>query len=272
MLMFENAVWTRSFYGVGRKRRTTVVGLATLTSALLLVGMLSNPAPAYAAVTSTVNLGAAASFSVLAGGAVTMGAGATVSANVGVSPGPAVTGPTDANVGGEVHRNDAEAIQAQSDLLVAYNDAAGRASTAVTADLGGQVLASGVYHSAAAFALTTMLTLDGRGNSDAVFIFQTDAALNTTASSRVILTGNAQASNVFWQVTAAATLGENSTFAGTILAKEAITTGAGTTVNGRALSYTAAAAVTLGAKSTFTGVRACEFLTRRYCDLWGLRV
>lgn len=53
---------------------------------------------------------------------------------------------------------------------------------------------------------------------------------------------------------AARYLGANSTFKGTILAKEAITTGAGTLVDGRALSYTTGAAVTLGAGSIFSGV------------------
>ena len=203
-----------------------------------------------------MNLGAAASFSVLAGDAVTIGAGATISGNVGVSPGTAVTIDAGATISGEVHKNDTKAIQAQSDLLAAYDDARARTPTreldAAGAELGKQELTAGVYHSTAAFGLTGTLTLNGQGDPNAVFIFQTPAALTTAEASIVKLINGAQASHVFWQVGAAATLGASSTFKGTIMAFAAITTGAGTEVDGRALSYTAAAAVTLGANTTFT--------------------
>jgi len=60
--------------------------------------------------------------------------------------------------------------------------------------------------------------------------------LNTTAASTVSLINGAKASNVFWQVNNAATLGANTDFTGSILAQDAITLGAGTTVDGRVLA------------------------------------
>jgi len=52
----------------------------------------------------------------------------------------------------------------------------------------------------------------------------------------VILSGGAQAANVFWQVGSSATLGTTSTFAGTILAQASVSLGTGATLNGRALA------------------------------------
>jgi hypothetical protein len=82
--------------------------------------------------------------------------------------------------------------------------------------------------------------LDGGGNLDAVFIFQTDSTLITASSSTVTLINGAQECNVFWQVGSSATLGTNSTFRGNILALTSITVTTGVTVHGRALARNAA--------------------------------
>jgi hypothetical protein len=52
----------------------------------------------------------------------------------------------------------------------------------------------------------------------------------------VILSGGAQAANVFWQVGSSATLGTTSMFAGTILAQASVSLNNGATLNGRALA------------------------------------
>jgi len=58
------------------------------------------------------------------------------------------------------------------------------------------------------------VTLDGGGDDNAVFIFQVDAALNTTASSVVRLTNGAVAGNCVLQI-ASVTAGQTTTvFAG----------------------------------------------------------
>jgi len=67
----------------------------------------------------------------------------------------------------------------------------------------------------------------------------------TTSGRKIILAGNAQAGNIFWQVGSSATLGTNSVFQGTIMADQSITLVTGATLNGRALARIAA--VTLDA-------------------------
>ena len=100
-----------------------------------------------------------------------------------------------------MHASNATARQAQADLVTAYDDAAGRIpAVLVPADLGGLILSAGVYQRASALQLTGDVTLDAEGNADAVFIFKVGSALTTASDSRVVLTGDAQACNIFWQI------------------------------------------------------------------------
>ena len=55
-----------------------------------------------------------------------------------------------------------------------------------------------------------------------------------------MLAGGAQASHVFWQVNGAGALGANSTFAGTMIALDAVAIGNGSIVNGRAFALNGA--------------------------------
>src|SRR5207237_4226124 len=127
------------------------------------------------------------------------------------SPGTTLTGaPT---VNGTTHLGDAAATQAQLDLTVAYNDAAGRTVGAVTVagNLGGQTLAPGLYTSTSSLEISSGdLTLDAQGDTNAVFIFQMASTLTTTSGRQVILSGGAQAANIYCQVGSSATLGTTS--------------------------------------------------------------
>jgi hypothetical protein len=62
------------------------------------------------------------------------------------------------------------------------------------------------------------------------------STLTTTVGRQVILSGNATAANVFWQVGSSATLGTASAFQGTVMADQAITMATGATLNGRVLA------------------------------------
>jgi hypothetical protein len=142
-----------------------------------------------------------------------------------------------------MHVADATAAQAQADLTIAYNDAAGRTvgAIAVAGNLGGQTLAPGLYKSTSSLAIDSGdLTLDAQGDPNAVFIFQMASTLTTTAGRQVILSGGAQAANIYWQVGSSATLGTTSVFKGNILAMASITVTLGATVDGRLLARTAA--------------------------------
>ena len=184
-----------------------------------------------------MGLGTAAPYSVLGGQAVTNTGPSTLSGDLGVSPGTAITGFPPGVAAGATHAGDAAAAQAQSDLVVAYDDAAGRAPTAgVAGDLVGLTLTAGVYKSTGPLGLSGTLTLDGQGDPNAVFIFQIASTLITASASHVDLINAAQACHVFWQVGSSATLGTTSTFVGTIMALTSISVTTGAVVKGRALA------------------------------------
>lgn len=188
---------------------------------------------------AAVPLATASTFVVLGGSAVTnTGATAVTGGDLGVSPGSSITGFPPGTVSGTIHSNTAAAATAQSDLTVAYNDAAGRTtgSISVSGDLTGLTLAPGLYTSTSSLAVSGALTLTGLGDPDAVFIIQMASTLTTGPGSQVILSGGASAANVIWQVGTSATLGTNSVFKGTIMADQSITLNTGARLDGRALA------------------------------------
>ncbi|WP_202949979.1 ice-binding family protein [Arthrobacter sp. Rue61a] len=203
---------------------------------LLLAGaIILQQSPAFAA--TPVNLGTAASYSVLAATTVTNTGPTTLQRDLGLSPGTAITGFPPGIAAGTTHAADAVALQAQSDLTTAYNNAAGQALTAsVSGDLVGRTLTEGVYKSTSSLALSGQLTLDGQGNPASVFIFQVASTLITASASSIVFTNGAQACNVFWQVGSSATLGTASSFKGSILALTSITAQTNAVVEGRLLA------------------------------------
>ena len=189
-----------------------------------------------------VNLGTANNFAVLAGSTVTSTGNIIVNGDLGLYPGTSVTGFPAGVVNGTMHVADAVAQQAQTDLLAAYNAAAGLAPTGGTLtgqDLGGLTLTPGVYFFASSAQITGQLTLDAQGLSDPVFVFQIGSTLTTASgpnASSVVLVNGAQACHVFWVVGSSATLGTSSDFVGNILAVTSITADTGATVDGRLLA------------------------------------
>jgi hypothetical protein len=194
------------------------------------------------AVSAAQLLGLAGDYSVLTGAALVSTGATTVSGDVGVSPGTSVTGLGPGQVGGDIHAGDTNAAQALADMNRAYDELAALPATGLEGDLGGSTITPGVYHSNAALALTTSLTLDGQNNPDAVFVFQVGAAFDTAAASSIVLVHGANASNIYWVVAGATGAGADSLVSGNILSKGAITLGLGVVLIGRALSR---AAVTL---------------------------
>ncbi|WP_218034389.1 ice-binding family protein [Acrocarpospora corrugata] len=211
--------------------------LAGVLTTVVATGVLV-ATPHAASAATLVPLGTAANFAVLAGSTVTNTNPTIVTGDLGVSPGSAVTGFPPGLVIGAIHAADVTAADAQDDLTIAYDDAAGQLPDAtIPTELGGTVVTPGVYNSAAGtFGITGNLTLDAGGDPDAVFIFQAASTLTTASGSTVTLTGGAQACNVFWQVGSSATLGTNSSLAGNILALASITLTTGVNVNGRVLA------------------------------------
>jgi len=215
-------------------RLTTLVLIVLFATLLSAAGAMASPGAQTAP-----GLGSAASFAVLGGQTVTNTSPTTIFGNLGVSPGSAITGfPPGSLTAGATHAADAVALQAQSDVTIAYDDLAGQACTGdITGqDLGGQTLTEGVYCSTSSSQLTGALTLDAQGNADAVFIFKMVSTLTTASSSSVSVINGGTACNVFWQVGSSATLGTTTHFVGNILALTSIALQNNADVVGRALA------------------------------------
>ena len=245
----------------GAVRRITVrtrlaLALALVCATTLLVTAVGPPSAG--AATPTISLGTAANFAVLAGATVTNTGPSTINGDLGLSPGTAVTGFPPGQLIGTRHAADNAASQAKIDLGTAYDDAAGRPSTAtVPVELGGTTKTPGVYDSpAGTFGITGTLTLDAQGDPDAVFIFKAASTLITASGSGVNLINGAQSANVFWQVGSSATLGTYSTLRGTVMALASITVTTGVTVDGRTLARTAAVTLDTDTVTSPTSVPA----------------
>ena len=209
-------------------RAVLATGLVTVVATLVATSAQAATAP---------GLGTADSFVVLAGAGVTITGPTTLNGDLGTFPTATVTGTSTLTQTGTNHAGDAVTQGAKNDLVTAYNVAAAQGPpSAVSADLGGQTLVAGVYNSASSMGLTGALTLDAKGNPDAVFVFQAGSTLTTASGSSVVLLNGAQACNIFWQVGSSATLGTGSAFRGSVLALTDITVTTGATVEGRVLA------------------------------------
>jgi uncharacterized protein with beta-barrel porin domain len=212
-------------------------------------------------------LGTVATFAVLGGSTVTntgptvLTGTAALPGNLGVSPGSAITGFPPGILtgpGASIHENDAVAIQAQINLITAYNNLAGRPTSLnlTGQNLGGLTLVPGTYSFNSSAQLTGRLTLNGLGNPNSNFIFNVGSALTTASASSISLINGAQGGNVFWRVGSSATLGTTSSFTGDILAQTSITLDTGATI-------------TCGAAWAHTGAVTLDTNTISLCNLIG---
>lgn len=208
-----------------------------------------------------VDLKTAARFGILSGVGISNNAGFSVINNmdVGISPGArsSVTGfPPAIVVGGAIYAADdggavaAMLTQAKLDLTAAYLFAEGASSPApasVSGDLGGLTLTPGIYKSTSTLLIQSGdLTLDAQGDPNAVWIFQVASGFTTVggAGGSVILTGGADADNIFWQTGSSAVIGDYTSFYGNILALQSITMNSHAVAVGRMLAQNAAVVLT----------------------------
>lgn len=169
------------------------------------------------------------------------GASANITGKIGANGGGAPTGFGSAP--GPVEYNNPVTAQATVDLTALYNSLkAGSLPYDIEllypAQFGNnQTLTPHVYRMNTAASLTDSLTLDARGNPSAIFVFQINGGFNTINNSKIKLAGQAKASNVFWVVEGATTLGTNSILKGTIISNNgAITPATGAMIDGRLLT------------------------------------
>jgi hypothetical protein len=210
-----------------------VGGVATLSLVFSLVG----PNLAFAA--TTPSLGAAASFAVLADTYTNTTAGTTINGDVGYTTPPATT-PT---VNGATHDETATYFQAGTDQGAALNALNSQLPCdftfggATDLSLLAQPLAPGIYCIGGAASIGSGgISLSGGGT----YIFRITGALSTVDNSDVTFVGGVpacQASDVFWTPSAAATLGADTTFIGTIVSDAGVTIGNSTEWLGRSLAF-----------------------------------
>jgi hypothetical protein len=212
------------------------VGLLSFVTLIAFTGTSAEAATA-------IDLGAATSYAVIGGQGISNTGSSVITGNVANDPLglTSITGFGPGIINGSTDAADAQSLLVQNADTAAYLVAAAAPSTTtVSADLGGTTLPPGVYTEATPMSLTGTVTLDGGGDPNAVFIFQTGATLTTAPGSSVLLEGDAQACNVFWQVGSSATLGTTTSFVGTILALTSDTLNTGATVDGRIFAQTGA--------------------------------
>jgi hypothetical protein len=216
-----------------------------------------------------VALGSADSFTILAKSGISTTGATAITGDLGVSPidSTAITGfglimdssgqfSTSALVTGKVYAADyavptpSKMTTAVSDMEIAYTDAAGRtlpdATELYAGDLSGQTLAPGLYKWSSGVLINADATLVGP--SDAVWIFQIAGNVTLGSGAKVLLSGGAQAGNIFWQVAGGVgvEIGTTAHVEGTVLSAAAIHLRTGASLHGRALAQTA---VTLDANA-----------------------
>lgn len=207
---------------------------------------------------NAVALGTAGNYVILAKTAINNGPTSNITGDLALSPAATsyITGlalvdatgyATSSQVTGKVYAADMAAptaitlTTAVGDMITAYDDAAGRSTPDFLAlnngNLGGKTLTAGLYKWTNDVTAPTNFTISGGAND--IFIFQVAGNLSLSSGVNVILSGGAQAKNIFWQVAGTVTIGTTAKFKGIILSKTGITLQNGATLNGRALAQTA---------------------------------
>jgi hypothetical protein len=206
-----------------------------------------------------VDLGSACNYAILAKSGISTVPNSVITGDIAVSPidGGALTGfsltrdssgqfSTSTQVTGKLFAADytvptpGKLSTAVSAMEAAYTEASTRTFTRQTTGdgaIGGQTLFPGVYTFTAGITITSDITFDG--GPDDVLIIQTAGTLTQAANTKVLLSGCAQAKNIFWVVAGFATIGANASMQGILLIKEKAVFETGSSLVGSVLAQTA---------------------------------
>ena len=242
---------------------STVDGTKTATTAVNVISEDQQPA------VNAVNLGLAGNYVILAKTGISTVPNSVITGNIGVSPidATALTGfsliadstnefSTSTQVTGKAYASNYTSptpenlTTAISNMQTAYTNAAGRAANYTelhSGDLSGKTLTAGVYKWGTGVLINSDVTLHGTSND--VWIFQISEGITQANNTKLILTGGAQAKNIFWQTAETVSIGTGSHFEGNILSMTNITLGTNASIIGRLLAQTA---VTLDASTVVT--------------------
>ena len=215
----------------------------SLLVALLVVVVMAIPAAAMAAVEAPVLLGTTSSYAVLAGSGITVAGpvnSTTINGDIGTFPTTSITGLGNVVLNGTNQDGNTLTQGAKTDLITAYNDAAGRTGgvSIVGNELANKTLTPGVYKagSGVLYLSSGTLTLDAQNNPDAVFILQASSGLTIASETNIELVNDARFCRVFWVVPSDATLQTGSHFVGHLFAMNSIFVFTGATIEGQLLA------------------------------------
>jgi hypothetical protein len=240
---------------------TAAVLMATFAAGCKKDDVVSAPIPL--ADHSAVNLRSSSSFVVLAKSGVSATGVTSISGDIGLSPAAAtyatgfgmimdvsntfatsslVVSPGKIYASNYTPPTPSKMTTAISDMQTAYTDAAGRTSPDHTelgaGDITSMTLTPGLYKWGTGVLISSAgVTLSGSETD--VWIFQIAQNLTVANGAIVILSGGAQASNIFWQVAGQTTLGTTAAMKGIILCKTAIAMNTGASLKGKAMAQTA---------------------------------
>src|SRR5438045_3807389 len=116
---------TSTFKTLPAPRAAWVTALCALFAGGTLMALVSGAAAA----STTVPLGTARSFAILAGSGITNTGPTTVNGDVGTFPTTSITGAGSMTITGTNHAGDSVTQGAKTDLVTAYNTAAGEGPT-----------------------------------------------------------------------------------------------------------------------------------------------
>jgi len=207
-----------------------------------------------------VNLGTAGSFAILSKSGIDSVPTSKITGDVGVSPAAATyltgfgltmdasnTFATSPQITGKAYASDytppcpSKMTTAVSDMEIAYTDAAGRTTPDFTelgaGNISGLTLVPGLYKWGTGLLVATDVTL--KGNANDVWIFQVSGDFTMAPGAKIILSGGAKASNIFWQSYGAIVINTTAHLEGVVLSLTEITLATGASANGRLLSQTA---------------------------------
>ena len=238
-----------------RPNRATSKKQISISLMAALLALICSASPGMAG-QAPVDLGSAADFVILSKSGITDVPASAIVGNIGTSPitGAAITGLGCGEVAGLIFTVDAAGpacrvtcpvllTEAVLDMESAYTDAAGRTLPDATelgaGNIDGMTLAPGLYKWSSPVLIPTRVTLNAKGNPNAVWIFQIAQGLTVGNGAIVTLSGGAQARNIFWQVAGGTTLGTTANFKGIVLCKTLIAMKTGAVMSGRALAQTA---------------------------------
>lgn len=144
--------------------------------------------------------------------------------------------------------------------VIASLDATAVTSSDHPAIIGnGETILPGKYYIPEAIAMAGDLTLDAKGNSNALFIFQANGAINSSVFTKISLVGGAKACNVFWLALGAIGIGADCVIKGSLIARtDAIAVGFRSELEGRMLSGGGAIAFGPGTASVPIGTSSID--------------